>query len=175
MADAVVINKEDTAKREDIERLTANILSVNPDALIIHAHSPVTFEEEVDLSGKRVLVIEDGPTLTHGGMAYGAGTVAARAAGAVLVDAREHARGRIAEMYERYPSIGTLLPAAGYSDEQVADLEATINAVDCDYVVVGTPIDLTKVVDIRRPSVRVGYELQVVGRPNLLDVLEGVV
>jgi len=171
MADAVIINKEGTAKREDIEALVRNIASVNPDAAIVHANSPVTFEEQVDLKGKRVLVVEDGPTLTHGGMKYGAGTVAAESAGAILVDARQHAVGKIKEMYETYPGIGTLLPAAGYSDEQVADLEKTVNAVDCDYVIIGTPIDLRRVITIDKPSVRVLYELDVQGQPTLEEIL----
>jgi predicted GTPase len=170
-ADVVVINKEDSADASSVDQLVENIRSVNPDATIIHADSPVVFEEEVDLSGKRVLVVEDGPTLTHGGMKIGAGTVAALAAGAELVDPREHAVGKIAGTYEKYPDIGILLPAMGYSPEQVADLEATINAVDCDYVVIGTPIDLRKVVNIERPSVRVRYDLKVKGSPTLEDVL----
>ncbi len=173
-ADVVLINKEATARPSDIEKLLKNIASVNPTAKIIHAESPVTFEEEADLKGKRVLVVEDGPTLTHGGMKIGAGTVAAEAAGAIMVDAREHATGKIEEMYRKYPHIGTLLPAAGYSPEQVADLEATVNAVDCDYVIVGTPIDLRKVIDIKKPSVRVRYDLKVIGSPTLVDVLEDV-
>ncbi len=173
-ADAVIINKEDTATREDIESLVRNIESVNPSAAIVHAESPVTFDEDVDLRGKRVLVIEDGPTLTHGGMKIGAGTVAAEQAGAILVDAREHARGKIAEMFRTYPGVGTLLPAAGYSPEQVADLEATVNAVDCDHVIIGTPIDLRKIIDIERPSVRVRYDLKVVGGPSLEEILEDV-
>jgi predicted GTPase len=171
MADVVIINKEDTANPADVERLAANVASVNPRAAIIHANSPVRFDEQVDLRGKRVLVVEDGPTLTHGGMTIGAGTVAAEAAGAILVDAREHALGKIREMYEAYPGIGTLLPAVGYSPEQVADLQKTVNAVDCDYVVIGTPIDLRRVIDIARPSVRVRYDIEIPGRPNLLDVL----
>jgi predicted GTPase len=171
-AQVVVINKEGTAERSDIEKLVANIESVNPGATIIHANSPVRFDSDVDLRGKRVLVVEDGPTLTHGGMTIGAGTVAAEAAGAILVDARASAVGRIREMYETYPGIGTLLPAAGYSPEQVADLQETINAIDCDYVVIGTPIDLRRVVDIERPTVRVRYDIDVPGRPNLMDVLE---
>lgn len=173
MADVVVINKEDTADPANVERLVANIESVNPEATIIHASSPVVFEEDVDLAGKRVLVVEDGPTLTHGGMKIGAGTVAAEAAGATLVDPRDHAVGKIAATYEKYPGIGTLLPAMGYSPEQISDLQATINAVDCDYVVVGTPIDLRKVVEIEKPSVRVKYDLKVEGHPNLEDVLGG--
>jgi predicted GTPase len=171
-ADVVVINKEDSAEQADIDRLVENIKSVNPGALILHADSPVVFEEDVDLKGKRVLVVEDGPTLTHGGMKLGAGTVAALAAGAVPVDPREHATGKMAETYEKYPDIGVLLPAMGYSPEQVADLETTINAVDCDYVVIGTPIDLRKVVNIKAPSVRVRYDLKVLGSPNLEDVLK---
>ncbi len=171
MADVVVINKEDSASRASIDQLLLNIESVNPTATIIHANSPTVFDEDVDLAGKRVLVIEDGPTLTHGGMKIGAGTVAAQAAGAVLVDPREHAVGKMAETYAKYPGIGTLLPAMGYSPEQVADLQTTVNAVDCDYVVIGTPIDLRKVIDIERPSVRVGYDLEVKGSPNLEDVL----
>jgi predicted GTPase len=171
MADIVVINKEDSASQANIDQLLLNIESVNPDATIIHANSPPVFDEDVDLAGKRVLVIEDGPTLTHGGMKIGAGTVAAQAAGAVLVDPREHAVGKMAETYAKYPGIGTLLPAMGYSPEQVADLQTTVNAVDCDYVVIGTPIDLRKIIDIERPSVRVGYDLEVKGNPNLEDVL----
>ena len=170
-ADVVVINKEDTAEPRDVELLAKNIAYANPEAVVLHADSPVTFDEEVDLKGKRVLVIEDGPTLTHGGMKIGAGTVAAEAAGAVPVDARDHAVGKIKEMYETYPGIGTLLPAVGYSPEQVADLETTTNAVECDYVIVGTPIDLRKVIDIKKPSVRVEYKLAVKGSPTLTDVL----
>ncbi len=171
MADVVVINKEDSASQANIDQLLLNIESVNPGVTIIHANSPTVFDEDVDLAGKRVLVIEDGPTLTHGGMKIGAGTVAAKAAGAVLVDPREHAVGKMAETYAKYPGIGTLLPAMGYSPEQVADLQTTVNAVDCDYVVIGTPIDLRKVIDIYRPSVRVRYDLEVKGSPNLEDVL----
>ncbi len=172
MADVVVINKEDSATQEQIDKLVDLVKGINASARIIHADSPVTFEEDVDLKGKRVLVVEDGPTLTHGGMKIGAGTVAAERAGAILVDAREQATGKIREMYEKYPHIGTLLPAAGYSPEQIADLEKTINAVDCDYVVIGTPIDLRKVVSIKKPSVRVQYELRVKGSPTLVDVLK---
>jgi len=171
MADVVVINKEDSASQADIDQLVSNIESVNPAATIIHANSPTVFDEDVDLAGKRVLVIEDGPTLTHGGMTIGAGTVAATAAGAVLVDPKEHAVGKMAETYKKYPGIGTLLPAMGYSPEQVADLQTTVNAVDCDYVVIGTPIDLRKIIDIERPSVRVGYDLEVKDSPTLEDVL----
>jgi len=171
MADVVLINKEDTARPEDVARLVENIQSVNPRAMVIHAQSPVVFEDGVDLSGKRVLVVEDGPTLTHGGMTFGAGAVAARAAGARLVDARPHAVGRIKALFEQYPHVGQVLPAAGYSAAQIADLEATVNAVDCDFVVIGTPIDLRRVISINKPSVRVRYDLRVPGRPGLEDAL----
>jgi len=170
-ADVVIINKEDTAPPGSIEELVGNVRSVNPDATLMHADSPVVFEEEVDLNGKRVLVIEDGPTLTHGGMKIGAGTVAAKAAGATPIDPRGCAVGKIAETYVKYPDIGVLLPAMGYSAEQIADLEKTANAVDCDYVIIGTPIDLRKVIKIDKPSVRVRYDLAVKGTPTLVDVL----
>ena len=173
-ADVVVINKEDSADEADIAQLVKNIKSVNPTAKIVHANSPTVFDRDVDLKGKRVLVIEDGPTLTHGGMKIGAGTVAALAAGAVLVDPREHAVGKMADTYRKYPKIGTLLPAMGYSPEQVADLQTTVNAVDCDYVVIGTPIDLRRVIDIERPSVRVKYDLEVTSSPTLEDILADV-
>jgi predicted GTPase len=172
-ADVVLVNKEGTADPSEIEKLVANVKSVNPGATLIHANSPVTFDEDVDLRGKRVLVIEDGPTLTHGGMKIGAGTVAALAAGAIPVDPREYAVGKMAETYKKYPGIGVLLPAMGYSPEQVADLEKTVNSVDCDYVIVGTPIDLRKVINIEKPSVRVRYDLAVKGSPTLVDVLKG--
>ena len=149
-----------------------NIREINPKAIIIDAASPLTITGAVDLAGKRVLVVEDGPTLTHGDMKYGAGVVAALRLGAgELVDPRPWAKGRLAETFEKYPDIGTLLPAMGYGDEQKADLEATINAVECDVVVIGTPIDLTRIVKINKPTVRVGYELQEIGSPNLEQVL----
>jgi predicted GTPase len=172
IADAVVINKEVEAEFENIEQVRDNIRSVNPKAVIIDAASPLTVEGDVDLRGKRVLVVEDGPTLTHGEMTYGAGVVAAMRMGAEeLVDPRPWATGRLAETFAHYPEIGTLLPAMGYGAEQVADLEKTINAVDCDAVVIGTPIDLTRIVRIDKPTVRVKYELQEIGLPNLEQLL----
>jgi predicted GTPase len=172
IADAVVINKEVEAEFENIEQVRDNIRSVNPKAVIIDAASPLTVEGDVDLRGKRVLVVEDGPTLTHGEMTYGAGVVAAMRMGAEeLVDPRPWATGRLAETFAHYPEIGTLLPAMGYGAEQVADLEKTINAVDCDAVVIGTPIDLTRIVRINKPTVRVKYELQEIGLPNLEQLL----
>jgi len=172
LADVVIINKVVEAEFENIEAVRDNIREINPDAVIIDAASPLTVEGDVDLAGKKVLVVEDGPTLTHGQMAYGAGVVAALRMGAEeLVDPRPWATGRLADTFEKYPDIGTLLPAMGYGDEQKADLEKTINAVDCDAVVIGTPIDLTRIVKIDKPTVRVRYELQEIGEPNLEQLL----
>ncbi len=172
LADVVIINKVVEAEFENIEAVRDNIREINPDAVIIDAASPLTLEGDVDLMGKKVLVVEDGPTLTHGDMAYGAGVVAAMRMGAEeLVDPRPWAAGKLAETFELYPDIGTLLPAMGYGDEQVADLEKTINAVPCDAVVIGTPIDLNRIVKIDKPTVRVSYELQEIGSPNLEQLL----
>jgi len=172
MADVVIINKIDTADYEDIEYVRQSVREVNPDAIVIDAASPLMVENPDLIRGKRALVVEDGPTLTHGEMAFGAGVVAAEKFGAAeLIDPRPWVVGKIAETYAKYPDIGTLLPAMGYGDEQVADLEKTINAVDCDVVVIGTPIDLRKLVKINKPAVRVIYELQEIGKPNLEDVL----
>jgi predicted GTPase len=172
LADVVIINKVVEAEFENIEAVRDNIRETNPDAVIIDAASPLTIEGDFDIMGKNVLVVEDGPTLTHGDMTYGAGVVAALRMGAEeLVDPRPWATGRLAETFELYPEIGTLLPAMGYGDEQVADLEKTINAVECDAVVIGTPIDLTRIVKIDKPTVRVRYELQEIGEPNLEQLL----
>jgi len=173
LADVVIINKIDTAEFDDIEYVRENIRDVNPDAIIIDAASPLTVENPDLILGKRALIVEDGPTLTHGEMGFGAGVVAAEKFGAAeIIDPRPWIVGKIAETYRKYPNIGTLLPAMGYGDEQVADLEKTINAVDCDVVIIGTPIDLRKVIKINKPAVRVMYELQEIGKPNLEDVLK---
>ncbi|MBU8870289.1 MAG: cyclic 2,3-diphosphoglycerate synthase [Gemmatimonadales bacterium] len=172
LADVVIINKVVEAEFENIEQVRDNVREINPDAVIIDAASPLTLEGDLDLNGLRVLVVEDGPTLTHGNMAYGAGVVAALRMGAEeLVDPRPWATGKLAETFELYPEVGTLLPAMGYGDEQIADLEKTINAVDCDAVVIGTPIDLNRIVKIDKPNVRVSYELQEIGEPNLEHLL----
>jgi predicted GTPase len=171
-ADVIVINKIATAQPEDVEEVRANCRSINPEAMIIDAASPISVDDESIIRGKRVLVVEDGPTLTHGEMAYGAGMVAAERYGAAEpVDPRPWAVGTIDATYEKYPDIGILLPAMGYGDQQIADLEATINAVDCDAVIIGTPIDLRRVVNITKPATRVYYELQEIGRPTLRDAL----
>jgi predicted GTPase len=175
MADAVIINKIDTADIGAIEQLRDNIRSVNPHATLIEAASPVMAEPADILLGKRALVVEDGPTVTHGEMKFGAGSVVARKFGAAeIVDPRPYAVGRLIDTYRTYPNIGRVLPAMGYGDEQVRDLEATIDAVPCDVVVIGTPIDLNRIVQIRKPTVRVRYELQEIGRPDLRDVLAPV-
>lgn len=172
MADVVIINKIDTADFEDVEFVRENIRSVNPAAIIIDAASPLSVEQPELIRGQRALVVEDGPTLTHGEMTFGAGVVAAEKFGAAeIVDPRPWVVGRIAETFKKYPDIGTLLPAMGYGEEQVNDLETTINKVDCDVVIIGTPIDLRKIINIKKPAVRVIYELQEIGKPNLDEVL----
>jgi len=171
-ADVVVINKIDTADLEDILEVRDNIGTYNKDAVVVDAASPIFVEGGEKIRGKRVLVIEDGPTLTHGEMEYGAGVMAAYRYGAdELVDPREYAVGTIAETYEKYPEIGTLLPAMGYGEQQIKDLEATIHKVDADLVIIGTPIDLGRIVNFKKPTLRVTYELQEIGTPTLEEIL----
>jgi predicted GTPase len=173
LADVVVINKIDTSSPENIQTVRENIMSVNPKAIVVDAASPLTVDKPELIRGKACLAIEDGPTLTHGEMKIGAATVAAMKWGASkLVDPREYAVGRLKDTFKTYPGIGTLLPAMGYGKEQVADLEKTINATPCDVVVIGTPIDLNRIVKINKPSVQVNYELQEIGTPNLQMVLD---
>jgi predicted GTPase len=171
MADVVVINKTDSVTREVVVALRAAIAEVNAAATIVEARSPITVENETQLSGLKVLVVEDGPTLTHGEMPFGAGVVAARRAGAVLVDPRPWAEGSIAEVYERHPHIGTLLPAMGYSSTQRAELAATINGSDADAVLIATPIDLRKVIELNKPAYRATYELGDASHPTLAEAL----
>jgi predicted GTPase len=176
MADVVVVNKIDSAEAEDVGRVIANVRGVNPRAAFVKARSPVTLEPGPSLAGARVLVIDDGPTITHGGMPFGAGTVAARAAGATaFVDPRPCAVGSIRRTFDEYPAIGAVLPAMGYSDEQLRDLEATINAAECDVVVTGTPIDLGRLIRPRHPIRRATYELHEIGEPNLAGLLEPLI
>jgi len=173
-ADVVIINKVESATREHIDIVRNNVHAVNPHAVIIEAASPITVEDETVIRGKRVLVVEDGPTLTHGEMLYGAGVIAARKFGAAeLVDPRPWVVASIAETFKKYPNIGTLLPAMGYGEKQVKDLETTINNVDCDSVIIGTPIDLRRVIKLNKPSVRVKYDLAEIAKPDLKDVLDG--
>jgi len=173
IADVVVINKIDSADLAGIQTVRKNIAAVNPDAVVIDAASTLDIDDPSVVKGKMVLVVEDGPTLTHGGMKIGAGVVAAQKFGAAgFVDPRPYTVGRLAETFETYPEIGTVLPAMGYGEQQLRDLEATINNTQCDAVVIGTPIDLNRFIKIAKPSTRVYYELQEIGRPNLTDVLE---
>lgn len=172
LADVVVINKVDTADLAPIARVRENIAQANPRALIVEAASPIFVEDPMAIRGKAVLVVEDGPTLTHGEMAYGAGIVAARRYGAAeIVDPRPYAVGSIVETYRKHPHIGPLLPAMGYGPEQIRELGETINNTPTDLVIVATPIDLRRVVQINRPSQRVRYELQEIGQPTLMDIL----
>ena len=172
LADIVVINKIDSADPEDVHELRENIRSVNPKVQIVDAASPLIVERAELITGKRVLVIEDGPTLTHGDMTYGAGTLAARKFGAAeIIDPRPYAVGTIKKTYEIYPEIGTLLPAMGYGEKQIKDLEATVNKVPCDVVVIGTPIDLKRIIKLNKPAMRVTYELQEIGEPSLKTLL----
>ena len=172
MADVIVINKIDTADLCGVEEVRENIAEWNPEALVIDAASPLTVSDPSLIKGKKVLCIEDGPTLTHGGMKYGAGVMAALKFGAAeLVDPRPWAVGKIARTFERYPDVGELLPAMGYGEEQIKDLEKTVAKVECDAVVIGTPIDLQRLIKIPQPSVRVTYELAEIGKPDLKDAL----
>jgi predicted GTPase len=176
MADVVVINKIDSADYAGIETVRQNIAKVNPDAIIVDAASTLEMDDPSVVRGKRVLVVEDGPTLTHGEMTIGAGVVAAQRFGAAgLVDPRPYTVGRLKETFETYPNIGVLLPAMGYGEQQLKDLEATINSTDCDAVVIGTPIDLSRIIKIEKPATRVYYNLQEIGRPDLEQVLEDFV
>jgi len=172
MSDVIVINKIDSACIENIQKVRDNIARINPKAIVIDGASPLTVDQPELIRGRRALVIEDGPTLTHGEMRIGAGTVAANKYGASeLVDPRNYAVGKLAETFNIYPNIGTLLPAMGYGDQQVKDLETTIKNTPCDVVVIATPIDLKRIVNIDKPTVKVGYDLQEIGYPNLDVVL----
>uniref|UniRef100_A0A7C1JIW0 GTPase n=1 Tax=Caldilinea aerophila TaxID=133453 RepID=A0A7C1JIW0_9CHLR len=172
-ADVLILNKVETASFEQVEQARAIALQLNPDAIVIDAASPIFVEEHSLIRGRRVLVIEDGPTLTHGEMKYGAGWVAARRFGAAeVIDPRPYAVGTIAETFARYPQTGPILPAMGYSDQQVAELEETIRRTPADIVLVATPIDLRRLIRIDKPALRVRYELQEIGEPTLRQVLE---
>lgn len=173
IADVVVINKMDSSAPADIQTVRESIEKVAPKAVVIDGASPISVDDPSIIKGKRVLVVEDGPTLTHGEMKIGAGVVAARKFGAAeLIDPRPFTVGKLTETFEKYPNIGTLLPAMGYGDQQLKDLETTINNTDCDSVVIGTPIDLNRIIKIKKPSTRVWYDLQEIGNPNLEEVID---
>jgi len=171
-ADVLVVNKVDSADPENVKIIENNAQKYNPRATVIKANSKLELDKPAALKGKRVLVVEDGPTLTHGEMKYGAGVVAAQKFGAgQLVDPRPYTVGTITKTFEKYPGIGTLLPAMGYGKQQMKDLEETINKVDCDVVVIATPIDLNRIIKIKKPTVRVQYELDEISSPNLKEIL----
>jgi len=173
LADVVVINKMDSSAPEDIQTVRESIEKVAPKAVVVDGASPIRVDDPSVIKGKRVRVVEDGPTLTHGEMKIGAGVVAARKFGAAeLIDPRPFTVGKLTETFEKYPNIGTLLPAMGYGEQQLRDLETTINNTDCDAVVIGTPIDLNRIIKIKKPSTRVWYDLQEIGSPNLEEVID---
>ena len=176
LADVAVINKIDSADFENIQTVRKNIAEINPKAAVIEAASTISVENPGVIRGKRVLAIEDGPTLTHGEMKIGAGIVAARRFGAAeIIDPRPYAVGKLAETYKIYPNIGKLLPAMGYGEEQIKDLAATIERADCDSVIIATPIDLNRIIKISKPNTRVEYSLQEIGKPDMNDVLAGII
>jgi len=173
LADVFVINKVDTANPENVIKVRESLRNLNSDAVVIEAASPLFVDKPEEIQGKRVLVIEDGPTLTHGEMKYGAGWVAARRFGAsVIVDPRPYAVGTIAKTYEKYPQTGPILPAMGYGDAMISDLEKTINNADVEMVISATPIDLSRIIKVNKPMQRVRYELQEIGQPTLRELLE---
>jgi len=172
IADIVVLNKIDSASPENINTVRNNVSKINPKAIVVDGASPIRVDDETLIRGKKVLVIEDGPTLTHGEMKIGAGVVAAQKFGAAeLVDPRPFVTGRLAETFRIYPNIGQLLPAMGYGDQQIKDLEATINKTKCDTVIIATPIDLNRLIKIKKPNTRVYYDLQEIGKPDLEMIL----
>ena len=172
IADVVVINKMDSADAAGIQTVRRSIAAVNPDAIVVDGASTIKVEDPSVIKGKKVLVVEDGPTLTHGEMKIGAGVVAAQKFGAAgLIDPRPYTVGRLSETFNLYPEIGTLLPAQGYGEVMLKDLETTINSTECDAVVIGTPIDLSRIIDIKKPNTRVYYDLQEIGSPNLEEIL----
>jgi len=174
MADVVIVNKVDTANPVDIETVIGNISMVNPKATIIKAAMPVFVDKPEMVRSKRVLVIEDGPTLTHGGLNYGAASIIAKNFGSYMISPRDKAVGSIKELYSLYPHLGAVLPAMGYSKKQMGELEQTINAVECDSVLIGTPVDLRNILNINKPAARVRYEIQEIGKPTLEDVINKI-
>ena len=173
MASIVVINKVDTADPQKVETVRRNVRSANPHATIIEAASPITVDEPKLIRGKKVLVVEDGPTLTHGNMSYGAGTIISRRLGASkIVDPRPYAVGSIKDIFDKYSHLGAVLPAMGYGDDQIKELEETINTTPCDAIVIGTPVDLRRILNVNKPAVRATYELEEISKPTLKDLLE---
>lgn len=174
-ADVVVVNKVDTAKPASVKQVIKNVKAANPEAVIVKAASPITVSNPNLVRGKRVLVVEDGPTLTHGEMSYGAGIVAAKKYRARVIDPRPYAVGSIKKTFEKFEQIGDLLPATGYGEKQMRELERTINSVNCDCVMIATPVDLGRILKINKPWVRVRYELEELGQPNLMTIITQLV
>lgn len=173
MSDVIIINKIDSANADDVNQLRSNIIAINPKATIVEAASPVEVEDASLITGKRVLVVEDGPTLTHGGMSFGAGIIASKKYGAAeIVKPAEYAEGSIKDVYKNNPHLEEVIPAMGYSNTQIKELEATIENTPCDSVVIATPIDLSRVLNINKPYTRVKYALQEIGKPDLTEILD---
>ena len=176
IADVVIINKIDSASPEGIQTVRENIEKVNPGAIVIDGASPIKVEDPSVIRGKKVLVVEDGPTLTHGEMKIGAGVIAARKYGAAaIIDPRPFTVGRLSETFRLYPDIGMVLPAMGYGEQQLNDLEKTISNTKCDSVIIATPIDLKRIIKIKKPSTRVFYDLQEIGDPGLPEIINGFI
>jgi len=171
-ADVFVINKMNSAKPEDVKVVEENLQHLNPKAIRVYTNSVVTVEDDVDLKDKKVIVVEDGPTLTHGGMSIGAGYVAAKKKGAIIVDPRPYLVGSMKEVFEEFPQITEIVPAMGYSDKQIADLEQTLNNAECDIIVNGSPIDLAKLIKTEKPIVRVTYDIEPIKKPSIEDILD---
>ena len=172
MADVIIINKIKTARKKGIKTVRDNIKKYNPTAVVIEAQSEITVNNPSLLRNRRVLVVEDGPTLTHGGMPYGAGTIAAKRYNAKIMNPRPHLSGSLKDVFKKYPHLGNVLPAMGYSPQQVWELESTINKTPCDAVVSGTPIDLRRIIRAKKPIARIRYELKELGKPRLETILK---
>jgi len=171
MADVVIVNKIDTANQIHVQQVIDNVKSINKNAVIIKAAMDRFVDRPELIRGKRVLIVEDGPTLTHGGLGYGAATIEAKNLGAFIITPRNKAVGSIKDVFTKYPHLGTVLPAMGYSKKQMEELQETINSVDCDSILIGTPVDLRNLLNINKPAARVRYEIREIGKPNLDDVL----
>jgi predicted GTPase len=171
LAEIILINKIDTADPKSVEAVKRNVKEINPKAIMIEAASPITVDKPELIRGRRVLIIEDGPTLTHGGMSYGAGTIAAKNLGAEIVDPKPYAIGSIKKAYKQYPHLGKVLPALGYNPDQLEELEKTINSTPCDVVILGTPANLKRLLKLNKPTTQVNYELKEIGSPNLEEIL----
>jgi predicted GTPase len=175
MADIIIVSKVNTAETKDVKQIKQNVRKINSDAVIIDANIVITSEDEEKLIGKKVLVIEDGPTLTHGEMKFGAATIKAKEMGAIIIDPRPYAKGTIKEVYDLWPHLGEILPAVGYSEHQMKEFEESINSVPCDIVLMGTPTDLRRYLEVDKPVLRVRYEYNEVEPGSLIAELENTI